>query len=180
MRIRRIRRIRQIFWKCVTKRIRETNLLKIDWIRDSRYKTNLFKSGFVIHDTVRIHGFAKRIHVFTNLLYESRNLNFYVLGISYNESLIFKPCWIKFRIVYPAAKQIRILKITLSPILLRQVTLLKYFLFLPLPVSYKARSVRIFRQILSNLKKKKKSFSIMWEDQRTTRIMCGSELPSTI
>ena len=73
----RIRRIRRIFWKCVTKRIRETNLLKIDWIRDSRYKTNLLKSGFVIHDTVRIHGFAKRIHVFTNLLYESRNLKNY-------------------------------------------------------------------------------------------------------
>ena len=48
-----------------TKRIR---------IRDSRYKTNLLKSGFVIHDTVRIHGFAKRIHVFTNLLYDSRIL----------------------------------------------------------------------------------------------------------
>jgi hypothetical protein len=31
----------------------------------------------VIHDTVRIHGFAKRIHVFTNLLYESRNLSKY-------------------------------------------------------------------------------------------------------
>ncbi len=28
------------------------------------------------HDTVRIHGFAKRIHVFTNLLYESRILSF--------------------------------------------------------------------------------------------------------
>ena len=48
-----------------TKRIR---------IRDSRYETNLLKSGFVIHDTVWIHGFAKRIHVFTNLLYESRIL----------------------------------------------------------------------------------------------------------
>ena len=54
LRIRRIHRIRRIFWKCVTKRIRKTNLLKIDWIRDSRYETNLLKSGFVIHDTVRI------------------------------------------------------------------------------------------------------------------------------
>ncbi len=40
---------------------------------------NLFKSGFVIHDTVRIHGFTKQIHVFTNLLYESRNLTFYIV-----------------------------------------------------------------------------------------------------
>ncbi len=53
-----------------TKRIR---------IRQSRNETNLLKSGFVIHNTVRIHGFAKRIHVFTNLLYESRNLSFDVL-----------------------------------------------------------------------------------------------------
>jgi hypothetical protein len=43
-----------------TKRIR---------IRQSRNETNLLKLGFVIHDTVRI-------HVFTNLLYESRNLSF--------------------------------------------------------------------------------------------------------
>ncbi len=74
MRIHRICWIRRIFWKCVTKRIRETNLLKIDWICDSQYETNLLKSGFVIHNTVRIHGFVKQIHVFTNLLYESRNL----------------------------------------------------------------------------------------------------------
>jgi hypothetical protein len=49
----------------------------------SRFETNLLKSGFVIHDTIRIFlspdswpGFAKRIHVFTNLLYESRILNY--------------------------------------------------------------------------------------------------------
>jgi hypothetical protein len=33
----------------------------------------------MIHDTAQIHGFAKRIHVFTNLLYESRNLTFNIL-----------------------------------------------------------------------------------------------------
>jgi hypothetical protein len=48
----------------------------------NRNKTNFFKSGFVIHDTVRIHGFAKRIHVFTNLLYESRILSVYPTRIS--------------------------------------------------------------------------------------------------
>ena len=43
-------------------------------IRDPRYDTNLFKSGFVTYESIRIHGFAKQIHVFTNLLYESRIL----------------------------------------------------------------------------------------------------------
>jgi hypothetical protein len=55
----------------------------------SRYEPNLFKSGFVIHDTslfksgfvtyksIRIHGFAKQFHVFTNLLYKSRILIFF-------------------------------------------------------------------------------------------------------
>jgi hypothetical protein len=78
------------FENCVSKWIHETNLLKIasrnesakrifwkwldSWstirnesfqvrIRDPRYESNLFKSGF-----------AKRIHVFTNLLYDSRIL----------------------------------------------------------------------------------------------------------
>ncbi len=39
-----------------------------------RQGSNLF--GVRIHDhyTIRIHGFAKQIHVFTNLLYDSRNL----------------------------------------------------------------------------------------------------------
>ncbi len=35
-----------------------------------RYKSNFFKSGFVTYESIRIHGFAKQIHVFTNLLYE--------------------------------------------------------------------------------------------------------------
>ena len=52
--------------KLSTKRIHDTGIWKL-W---SRIETNLFKSGFVIHDTVRI-------HVFTNLLYESRNLTNY-------------------------------------------------------------------------------------------------------
>jgi hypothetical protein len=35
--------------------IRENRLilLKVGWIRDIQFKTNLFKSGFVIHDTNR-------------------------------------------------------------------------------------------------------------------------------
>jgi hypothetical protein len=79
-------------------RIREdlldsSNLLKIasrnksfenGWIRGPRFETNLSKSGFVTHDTNRIFlsldlwptnwyksMVAKRIHVFTNLLYDS-------------------------------------------------------------------------------------------------------------
>ena len=46
-------------------------------ICDLRIDTNLFKSGFVTYESIRIHGFAKRIHVFTNLLYESRILKKY-------------------------------------------------------------------------------------------------------
>ncbi len=49
----------------------EPNLFKYC---DPRYELNLFKSGFVTYESIRIHGFAKRIHVFTNLLYESRIL----------------------------------------------------------------------------------------------------------
>jgi hypothetical protein len=44
------------------------------WIRQSWYKTNLFWVRIHDHDTKRIHGFAKWIHVFTNLLYDSRIL----------------------------------------------------------------------------------------------------------
>ncbi len=44
-------------------------------IRIVRYESNLFEVRICTHDTVRIHGFAKRIHVFTNLLYDSRILN---------------------------------------------------------------------------------------------------------
>ncbi len=47
-------------------------------IKDS-WSTIRNESGFVTHDTVQIHGFAKRIHVFTNLLYESRNLNLFTM-----------------------------------------------------------------------------------------------------
>jgi hypothetical protein len=39
------------------------------WIRQSRYETNLFGVRIRDHDT-------KQIHVFTNLLYDSRILNF--------------------------------------------------------------------------------------------------------
>ncbi len=44
--------------------------------RQSRNETNLFGVRIRDYDTKQIHGFAKRIHVFTNLLYESRILNF--------------------------------------------------------------------------------------------------------
>ncbi len=33
---------------------KQAESLKIDWIRDKRFKTNLFQSGFVIHNTIRI------------------------------------------------------------------------------------------------------------------------------
>jgi hypothetical protein len=39
-----------------------------------RYETNLFGVRIRDYDTKRIHGFAKQIHVFTNLLYDSRIL----------------------------------------------------------------------------------------------------------
>ncbi len=48
---------KQIFWK---------------WL-DS-WPTIRNESGFVVYESIRIHGFAKRIHVFTNLLYDSRIL----------------------------------------------------------------------------------------------------------
>ena len=33
---------------------KQVRSLKISWIPDSRFKTNLFKSGFVIHNTIQI------------------------------------------------------------------------------------------------------------------------------
>jgi hypothetical protein len=47
------------------------------WSQDLwlRYETNLFGVRIRDYDTKQIHGFAKRIHVFTNLLYDSRILN---------------------------------------------------------------------------------------------------------
>ena len=54
-----------------TKQIHNTGIWKL-W---SRIKTNLLEVRIRSHDTVRIHGFAKQIHVFTNLLYESRILS---------------------------------------------------------------------------------------------------------
>jgi hypothetical protein len=44
------------------------------WIRQSRNETNLFGVRIRDYNTKQIHGFAKRIHVFTNLLYDSRIL----------------------------------------------------------------------------------------------------------
>ncbi len=43
-------------------------------IRIVGYESKLFGVRICGHDTVRIHGFVKRIHVFTNLLYDSRIL----------------------------------------------------------------------------------------------------------
>ncbi len=40
-----------------------------------RHRSNLFGVRIGDHDTIQIHGFTKRIHVFTTLLYDSRNLN---------------------------------------------------------------------------------------------------------
>ena len=58
-------------------RIRKDSDLRISIFKDS-WSTIRYESRIRGHDTVRIHGFAKRIHVFTNLLYESRNLTFWV------------------------------------------------------------------------------------------------------
>ncbi len=73
------------FENCVTKRIREMNLLKIAsrnesakqifWKWLDSWPTIQNESRIRGHNTVRIHGFAKRIHVFTNLLYDSRILS---------------------------------------------------------------------------------------------------------
>ncbi len=53
-------------------------------IRSVGYQSNLFGVRICSHDTVRIHGFAKRIHVFTNLLYDSRILRiYYFISISF-------------------------------------------------------------------------------------------------
>ena len=82
---------KRIFWKHEgfvthdTKRIR---------IRQSRNETNLFGVRIRDYNTKRIHGFAKRIHVFTNLLYESRILSASMWQTQNSESLYF---WIKER-----------------------------------------------------------------------------------
>ncbi len=61
-----------------------SNLLKIGWIFDPQFKANLFKSsswsriqtesGFVIHDSIQIHGFTRWIHGYTIPWYDSGNL----------------------------------------------------------------------------------------------------------
>ncbi len=45
-----------------------------------RHKLKLFGVRICDHKTKQIHGFAKRIHVFTNLLYDSRILNRNILS----------------------------------------------------------------------------------------------------
>ncbi len=40
-----------------------------------RHRSNLFGVRICDHDTIQTHGFMKKIHVFTNLLYDSRTLN---------------------------------------------------------------------------------------------------------
>jgi hypothetical protein len=44
-----------------------------------RHGSNLFGVRICDHDTIRIHGFAKRIHVFNILLYDFRILISYTL-----------------------------------------------------------------------------------------------------
>ena len=95
LRIRWIRKNRRIFWKSVYEtnpRNESFENMKDSWsmirnesgfvnhemkrirICQSRNETNLFGVRIRDYDTKRIHGFAKQIHVFTNLLYESRIL----------------------------------------------------------------------------------------------------------
>ena len=42
-------------------------------------ETNLYKSGFVITETIQIQGFARRLHGYTIPWYNSRNLNLSLL-----------------------------------------------------------------------------------------------------
>ncbi len=74
---------------CITKRIHKTNLLKtgsqnkstkqIFWklCHETNPQIKSFENWQI--ETKQIHGFAKRIHVFTNLLYDSRILNCFAL-----------------------------------------------------------------------------------------------------
>ncbi len=66
---------------CVTKRIHETNFLKTRRIQ-------IRESGFAGHKS----GFVKRIHVFTNLLYDSRILRNFSLCFAINFAL-FQLIW---------------------------------------------------------------------------------------
>jgi hypothetical protein len=45
-----------------------------------KHESNLFGVRICDHETIQIHGFAKRIHVFMNLLYDSRILTYYPKG----------------------------------------------------------------------------------------------------
>jgi len=78
---------KRIFWKWLDSWSTIRNESFQVRILDPRYESNLFKSGFVTYESIRIHGFAKRIHVFTNLLYDSRILNIFPLWTSIKFSL---------------------------------------------------------------------------------------------
>ena len=74
----------RIFWKSVYESNSGTKSFEtlrfviyyMKWIRIHivRHESNLFEVRICGHNTVQIHGFAKRIHVFMNLLYDSRIL----------------------------------------------------------------------------------------------------------
>jgi hypothetical protein len=82
----RIRWIHLIFWKLAGFMLNDLNwtFLKLQICDSNPHESfdfqicglqtemNLFKPGFVVND-------LKQIHVFTNLLYESRNLSFYTI-----------------------------------------------------------------------------------------------------
>ena len=51
-----------------------SGFVMIRWIRFIRHKSNLFGVSIRDYETKWIHGFAKQIHVFTNLLYDYRIL----------------------------------------------------------------------------------------------------------
>jgi hypothetical protein len=53
---------------------RNESAKRIFWKWLDLWPTIRNESGFVVYESIRIHGFAKRIHVFTNLLYDSRIL----------------------------------------------------------------------------------------------------------
>jgi hypothetical protein len=74
---------KRIFWKWLDSWSTIRNESFRVRICDPRYESNLFKSVFMTYESIRIHGFAKRIHVFMNILYDSRILTSFTLYNSF-------------------------------------------------------------------------------------------------
>ncbi len=70
--------------------IHDTKQIRICFVR---HESNLFEVRIHYHDTKRIHGFAKRTHIFTNLLYNSRILSF-------DPKLMFSSEIVYFKVIF--------------------------------------------------------------------------------